>query len=148
MNIAIQLISPGYRIPFFDKMVETHLAMEDTLVVLAREDTKLMGLAVFVMEQTYKVPVSPKNIIIPEKLKKIFDFIECMKSRGDVSLMYNLDTSTADVEFLVCDSQYRIPGLGTEIIRRGIEILNQEKNVKVITAHASSYYSRRIFENN
>ena len=52
MNIAIQLISPGYRIPFFDKMVETHLAMEDTLVVLAREDMKLMGLAVFVMEKT------------------------------------------------------------------------------------------------
>ena len=52
MNIAIKLISPGYRIPFFDNMVGSHLAMEDTLVVLARKGVKLMGLAMFVMNKT------------------------------------------------------------------------------------------------
>ena len=52
MNISIQLISPGYRIPFFDKMVESHLALDDSLVFLARKGMKLMGLAMFVMDET------------------------------------------------------------------------------------------------
>ena len=66
MNISIKLCEAGYRyhksvhikhvaecfrMPFFDTMVKGHLELEDTVVVLARdEDRKLMGLTVFIME--------------------------------------------------------------------------------------------------
>ena len=53
MNISIGLISPGYKIPYFDAMVQRHLRMKDTLVILARdeEDNQLLGLAVFINEK-------------------------------------------------------------------------------------------------
>ena len=53
MNISIDLISPGYNIPYFDAMVQRHLRMKDTLVILARdgEDNQLLGLAVFINEK-------------------------------------------------------------------------------------------------
>ena len=56
MNISIGLISPGYKIPFFDAMVKRHLRMEDTLVILARdeEDNQILGLAVFINEKRWK----------------------------------------------------------------------------------------------
>ena len=53
MNISIGLLEPGYRIPFYDAMVRSHLVKEDTLLVTAR-DTKtgeMKGLAVFIMEK-------------------------------------------------------------------------------------------------
>ena len=54
MNISIGLLEPGYRIPFFDAMVRSHLGREDTLLVTARdtETGEMMGLAVFIMERS------------------------------------------------------------------------------------------------
>ena len=37
--------------PYFDAMVKSHLEMEDTVVVLAKDEKgKMMGLTVFIME--------------------------------------------------------------------------------------------------
>ena len=52
-----------------------------------------------------------------------------MRSHVDVSADYNVDT-WADVEFVTCHSQIRVPGLATEIIRNGVSIL-KERGVKV-----------------
>ena len=54
MNISINLLEPGYRIPFFDAMVRSHLVREDTLLVTARdtETGEMRGLAVFIMERS------------------------------------------------------------------------------------------------
>ena len=75
----------------------------------------------------------PKSIdnkdVIPKKLRQIFDFIEFMKSHVDIPRDFRVDT-WADVEFLVCHAEVRIPGLGTELVARGVQRL-QEIGVKV-----------------
>ena len=63
------------------------------------------------------------------KLKQIFNFIDMMKSHVDISRDFHVDT-WADVEFLACHAEKRIPGLGTELIARGVQKL-QEMGVKV-----------------
>ena len=67
--------------------------------------------------------------VIPKKLKQIFDFIGMMKSHVDIPRDFHVDT-WADVEFLACHAEKRIPGLGTELIARGVQKL-QEIGVKV-----------------
>ena len=53
MNMAVGLLEPGYRIPYFDAMVRSHLAREDTMLVTARDigTGEMRGLAVFIMER-------------------------------------------------------------------------------------------------
>ena len=65
----------------------------------------------------------------PEKLSKIFQFINFMKSQCCVGEMFGVE-DWHDVEFLVCHSERRTPGLATEIIRTGVRIL-KERGVKV-----------------
>ena len=69
--------------------------------------------------------------VIPKKLRQIFDFIDMMKSHVDISRDFHVGT-WADVEFLACHAEKRIPGLGTELISRGVQKL-QEMGVKVRT---------------
>ena len=52
-----------------------------------------------------------------------------MKSNVDMAKEYMVDT-WADVEFLVCRSDIRVPGLGTELVRRAVVIM-EERGVKV-----------------
>ena len=66
---------------------------------------------------------------IPKKLKQISDFIDFMKSHVDMTRDFHVDT-WADVEFLACHSEKRIPGLGTELVARAVQKL-QEMGVKV-----------------
>ena len=73
----------------------------------------------------------PNKEVIPKKLKQIFYFIDIMKSHVDMSRDFHVDT-WADVEFLACHAEKRIPGLGTELIARGVQKL-REMGVKVRT---------------
>mgnify|MGYP001469014365 CR=1 FL=1 len=66
---------------------------------------------------------------IPKKLNQIFDFIDFMKSHVDIARDFRVDT-WADVEFLACHSEKRIPGLGTELVVRAVQKM-QEVRVKV-----------------
>ena len=66
---------------------------------------------------------------IPKKLNQIFDFIDFMKSHVDIARDFHVDT-WADVEFLACHSEKIIPGLGTELVVRAVQKM-QEKRVKV-----------------
>ena len=126
MNISIGLLEPGYRIPYFDRMVRDQLREEDSLVVLARESNVLVGLAVFVTDNnstdTEQEKEKEKDLICPGKLREIFQFIEMMRSHLDVASLLGV-SQWADLEFLVCHSQLRRPGLGTELVRIGTNML-------------------------
>merc|ERR1719318_1691622 len=62
----------------------------------------------------------------------------------DMARDYQVST-WGDVDFLVCRSDVRVPGLGTELSRRAVD-MQLQRGVRVVTAIASSYYSARIFE--
>ena len=66
---------------------------------------------------------------IPDKLRKIFKFIDFMKSHLNVEESVGEENWT-DVEFVVCHSKKRIPGLATELVGMGVRIL-KERGVKV-----------------
>merc|ERR1739838_470499 len=130
-------------------MVKSHLEMEDTVVVLAKDEKgKMMGLTVFIMESNHGGYVDEvQNTVdacLPRKLSSIFTFLDYMKSNVDIEKEYKVD-AWADVEFLVCRSDKRGPGLGTELVRRAVGIM-EERGVKVITGHASSHFSSKIFQ--
>ena len=48
MNMSIDLVPAGYRIPFFDDMVKKQIAKKENLVVMARDGQQLLGLVMFV----------------------------------------------------------------------------------------------------
>ena len=159
MNISIDLLEPGYRIPFFDAMVSRQLKEAGSLVVLARQRNILMGLAIFVTERDGERAEPDPGLVCPSKLQSIFRFIERMKSELDVSSQYGV-TQWAEVEFLVCHSEVRVPGLGTELIRIGTNMLadtgtkvtmaSSEElinvpTLQVVIVHASSHFSSQIF---
>ena len=125
MNISIGLLEPGYRIPYFDRMVREQLREEGTLVVLARERNVLLGLVVFVTTNNADYEQEKEKetaLICPRKLGEIFRFIEMMRSHLDVASMFEVSQWT-DLEFLVCHSHLRRPGLGTELVRIGTEMV-------------------------
>ena len=126
MNISIGLLEPGYRIPYFDRMVRDQLREEGSLVVLAREKNVLLGLAVFVTDNSNTHIDQGKeketDLVCPRKLREIFQFIEMMRSHLDVASFLGV-SQWADLEFLVCHSQLRRPGLGTELVRIGLNML-------------------------
>ena len=66
---------------------------------------------------------------LPRKLSSIFTFLDYMKSNVNIEKEYKVD-AWADVEFLVCRSDKRVPGLGTELVRRAVGIM-EERGVKV-----------------
>ena len=149
MNISIGLLEPGYRIPYFDRMVRDHLRDEGTLVVLARERKVLMGLVMFITENNREETELEKeetDLICPRKLREIFNFIEVMRSHLDVGSLFGV-SQWADLEFLVCHSQRRVPGLGTELVRIGTNML-ADTGTKVCTAGHSFHtfiYLQNLF---
>jgi len=152
INAAIKLVEPGYRMPYFDSWLESQLILEDTVTVVARDSQtgQMLGVCILEMERTAIKPYSPdpgetnpSYSVCPEKLKKIFAFLDWMKEDLDVAKDYGVE-EWGDVMILACRSDRRTPGLGTELLRRGLEIM-EDRGVKVITGTATSHFSARIF---
>merc|ERR1719483_272876 len=84
-------------------MVKSHLDMEETVVVLAKDaKEEIMGLTVFVMESLNGAESAADDALhtidtcLPKKLSNIFTFLDFMKSNVDMK-GYKVDT-WADVE--------------------------------------------------
>jgi len=152
INCAINLCEVGYRMPYFDAWVQTYLDKTDTLVVLAKDEkNSLLGLSIFEVEtskvQTYS-PTSekpcPRYECCPEKLTKIFNFLDWLKKDLDVEKAYKVER-WGDVMILACRSDLRVPGLGTALVKEGLSIM-EERGIKVFTGTATSHFSGRIFQ--
>ena len=138
INAAINLVEPGYRMPYFDAWLESQLILEDTVTLVARDsDTgQMLGVCIVEMERVKIKPYSPDPAesnpsysVCPEKLRKIFEFLDWMKKDLDVARDYGVE-EWGDVMILACRSDRRTPGLGTELVRRGLEIM-EDRGVKV-----------------
>ena len=66
-----------------------------------------------------------------------------MKSKVDIEKKYKVET-WADVEFLACRSDKRVPGLGRELVTRAVAIMG-ERGVKVPNNFYRTCKPYRIF---
>ena len=96
------------------------------------------------MQEDAQPPSLPIYAQFPAKLSKIFTLLDSMTRGLDMARDYQVST-WGDVDFLVCRSDVRMPGLGTELGRRAVDMQHM-RGVRVITAIASSYFSGRIFD--
>ena len=58
----------------------------------------------------------------PEKLTKIFNFLDQLKRDLDVQKDYEVE-EWADIMILACRSDTRVPGLGTALAKEGIRVM-------------------------
>ena len=140
--------------PFFDAMVREVLEGNNTLTLLARDKNKeLMGLIMIssktsrcvrifhIWISSYDIsssssaiedsppPKLPIYAQMPAKFSKIMTLLKIMKNEMNIPRDYKVNT-WSDVDFLVCRSDTRIPGLGTQLCKKALAILLQ-RGVKV-----------------
>jgi len=153
INSAINLCEVGYRMPYFDTWVQGYIDREDTLIILAKnEKDELLGMVIIEVEKSLKVTSSsstsekacPRSERCPEKLAKIFNFLEWLKKDLDIEKEYNVD-QWGDIMILACRSDIRVPGLGTALVKEGLRVM-EDRGFTVFTTTATSHFSGRIFE--
>ena len=71
----------------------------------------------------------PRYERCPEKLQKIFDFLDWLDKNADIENTYQVN-QWGDIMILACRSDQRVPGLGTALIAEGIRLM-EEKGVSV-----------------
>ena len=97
----------------------------------------------------------------PEKLTKIFNFLDQLKRGLDVQKDYEVE-EWADIMILACRSDTRVPGLGTALAKEGIRVMEDRGFTvgfcfkiwltffrffsQVFTGTATSHFSGRIFQ--
>ena len=140
--------------PFFDAILKEVLEENNTLTLLARAKNKeLMGLIMISSKTTrcvrifhiwlsfYEIsssssaiedsalPKPPIYAQMPAKLSKIRTLLKRMQEEMNIPRDYKVNT-WSDVNFLVCRSETRVPGLGTQLCKKALAILLQ-RGVKV-----------------
>jgi len=150
INSAINLCEAGYRMPYFDDWIQGYIDKEDTLVILAKDEQKdLLGLVIIEVEKSKRIcsptsnPPSPRYAKCPEKLQKIFNFLELLKKDLTIETEYQVE-KWGDIMILACRSDIRVPGLGTALVREGIRVM-EERGFTVFTTTATSTFSSKIF---
>merc|ERR1712137_670175 len=119
---------------------------------MARDEKTSTLLGVIIMEvvhaseahedQKSEVRV-PRHKQCPDKMAAILTFLDWVKSGLDVGQVYGVK-EWVDLAILCCDTDNRVPGLGTELCIRGLKAV-QERGFKVVTSIATSHFSGRIF---
>ena len=61
----------------------------------------------------------------PEKLTRIFTFLDSLKEDLNIQKNYNVK-QWADIMILACRPEARIPGLGTELVKEGMRLMEQQ----------------------
>ena len=143
------------RMPFFDAVLKEVLEENNTLTLLARAKNKeLMGLIMISSKTTrcvrifhnwilfYDISSSSSALVedspppklpiyaqMPAKFSKIMTLLKIMKKEMNIPRDYKVNT-WSDVDFLVCRSDTRIPGLGTQLCKTALAIL-QQRGVQV-----------------
>jgi len=151
INCAINLCEAGYRMPYFDAWVKGFIEKKDTLVILARDEKEeLLGMIIIEIEKSRKMPSQttenpcPRFERCPEKLTKIFNFLDWLKRDLDVQKEYKVE-EWGDIMILACRSDTRVPGLGTALVKEGIRVM-EDRGFSVLTGTATSHFSGRIFQ--
>ena len=139
--------------PFFDDWQLSCLRGERNISLIARDEKTSALLGVIIMEVIRDTEVQedqksevrvPRHKQCPDKMEAILTFLDWVKSDLDVGQVYGVK-EWVDLAILCCDTDNRVPGLGTELCIRGLRAV-QERGFKVVTSIATSHFSGRIFQ--
>jgi len=155
INKAIGLCEEGYRMPYFDKWVEDSLVSPDVIAILAedKESGELLGIVInviHVMDYEKEVKAIEEEEVLsrcrkpPAKFLSVLRFLEHLGHDIDVAAQYGVD-KWSDLMLVAGRVDRRVPGLGTELIKRSLNRA-EEQGIKVQLGCATSYFTGRIFE--
>lgn len=146
INSAINLVQPGYRIPYFDTWLGNHLSKEETLTLLARDVNtgQMLGVCIVQLQRSEEKCGSPPPedetgpcySVCPDKLRTIFEFLDMLKGGLDLERESGVE-EWCEVMILVCRSDQRTPGLGT--VRLDIWDHQISHLLVILIIHSSSY---------
>ena len=152
INSAINLVQPGYRIPYFDTWLGNHLSKEETLTLLARDVTtgQMLGVCIVQLQRSQEKSDSPPPedeagpcySVCPDKLRTIFEFLDMLKGGLDLERESGVE-EWCEVMILVCRSDQRTPGLGT--VRLDIWDHQISHSLVMLIIHSSSYITLFIY---
>ena len=122
--------------PFFDNWLLDFLKNERNITMIARneESSELMGLVI--MEgfpsqsgETATMMKTPRYLECPQKFGAIYEFHQWALADMDVARDCGV-TEWADVFIVSTNTRNRVPGLGSELVARGVEEV-AKKGIKV-----------------
>lgn len=151
INKAIGLCEEGYRMPYFDKWVEDSLISPGVIALLAedKESNELLGVVINVIHDKEEAKEEEEEVMArcrrpPAKFLSVLGFLEHLGHDIDVAERYGVD-SWSDLMLVAGRVDRRVPGLGTELIKRSLNRAEQQ-GIKVQVGCATSYFTGRIFE--
>ena len=114
--------------PFFDAWQLSCLKGKRNISLIARDEKTSALLGVIIMEvisaevkedQNQSGVNLPRHKQCPDKMAAIFTFLDWIKSGLDVAQVYGV-REWVDLAILCCDTDNRVPGLGTDLCIRGL----------------------------
>lgn len=151
INKAIGLCDVGYRMPYFDKWIDDAVKSSGAIVLIAEDALSgdMLGVIINTLEPSAKGGDGAEDDLprcrrMPEKFGRVMEFLSFLSEGIDISSSYQVD-QWSDIMLLAARSDIRIPGLGTELVTRGMD-LAQKRGIKVQTCIATSYFTARISE--
>ena len=125
-----------FRMPFFDNWLLGFLKNERNITMIARSEGtgELMGLVIMEVlpsqsEETTTKMKTPRHLECPEKFGAIYKFHQWALADMDVARDYGV-REWADVFIVSTNTHNRVPGLGSELVARGVEEV-VKKGIKV-----------------
>lgn len=122
--------------PFFDNWLLDFLKNEKNITMIARneESSELMGLVIIEVlpsqsEETSAMMKTPRYLECPQKFGAIYEFHQWALADMDVAKDCGV-TEWADVFIVSTNTHNRVPGLGSELVARGVEEV-AKKGIKV-----------------
>ena len=129
-------IDNNFRMPFFDNWLLGFLKNERNITMIARSEGtgELMGLVIMEVlpsqsKETATKMKTPRYLECPEKFGAIYKFHQWALADMDVARDYGV-REWADVFIVSTNTHNRVPGLGSELVARGVEEV-VKKGIKV-----------------
>ena len=139
--------------PYFDELLLDSLKKPENVNLVARdpENGEILGVVMVNVgldeevheENTLEKSKTPRCRQISDKMQTIFTFLDWVKRDLNVKEKYN-HNEIAEVMFLTCNIERRVPGLGTELTRKATEA-TLDAGIKAIYTTATSHFSGKIF---
>jgi len=148
---------PGYRMPYFDEWCRLRMTKKDSINVIAvNSKGEILGASFGYIDYGDDYSLEPAQSHrcskLPEGFGKVLNFLEWLEVKGVEQdqrraspMLPEEKTPKLDITIISTPSKKRIPGLGTSIAKKMVEI-GDERGVAYQSVLTTSLYSAKIFK--